>query len=863
MSYMPYEVSYTMQVLADVVAVTPTELLLFLFAICVHTTFFGKRSIMRIPLLQSKKKAAPAGPRGGHPWASANRPKPAASAGSGLAKALGMRLQGDPARSGAESGISKRDDLCKEICKHIDSSCSKSSADVAQMLSDALEMLPIGGHSKKHPHTMSPTNGAELLGAVKEEMVRRSIEPDRRFVEQLLRGYHNSQLATDFDKLFDEEQNKKSQPPLSFAMVVLAVSSAVYAKNLAVAMLRLQAVADGWKGQGLEFRDVLPKFLQLAAAAGGSALITLLEYFSEKKLFAIPWVLENVLAECAQHGYTEGFSFVEKLAREQDLKLSAKVYCALVRGARNAQAATKVVDEVCANCANLDGILSCHNELLAAAFQKNCKNVLQLLDKLMAVGMKPNNVTCSILLKASDPTASSAILDRALGLVDAMDDDMDELLLVSVIEAHIRMGRSDLVRKTLRKQRASRSGLGVKSPQAFASLIRASSFLQDIEGIRAIWRDLRTRHVELTSLLVGCMVEGLVQNAGPDDGHELIREIIGDPNTRALVNAVIYGSVIKGFSHQKRFDKVWAVYTEAVRENVTLTIATYNCLMDACARCNENSHIPALLEEMGKSGIQPNIITYSAIIKGYCQENRVDRGLELLEEMRTVAKLTPDERIYNTIINGCARQCLYDKGMSILEQMMKEGVAPSNFTLSVLVKLAGRARHLDRAFELCTELKEKFGVQPNVHVYNNLIQACIGQKSAQHDRRGSCDEYVREPVKLLKRMADEHVRPDLRTYMLLIRALMMAGEGRQSVGLIRAAFGLDGIHPLLREVSNASLLQIREGLPADLMGEVFDGLVKGREPDLAPELFEELRRFPSSKFDAKAALKIISAASSR
>jgi pentatricopeptide repeat protein len=581
-------------------------------------------------------------------------------------------------------------------------------------------------------------------------------------------------------------------------------------------------------------------------------LITLLEYFSEKKLFAIPWVLENVLAECAQHGYTGGFSFVENLAREQDLKLSAKVYCALVRGARNAEAATKVVAEVCANCASLDGILSCHNELLAVAFQKNCKNVLQLLDKMMAVGMKPNNVTCSILLKASDPTASSAILDKALGLVDAMDDDMDELLLVSVIEAHIRMGRSDLVRKTLCKQRASRSGL-VKSPQAFASLIRASSFLQDIEGIRAIWRDLRTRHVELTSLLVGCMVEGLVQNAGPDDGHELIREIIGDPNTRALVNAVIYGSVIKGFSHQKRFDKVWAVYTEAVRENVSLTIATYNCLMDACARCNENSHIPALLEEMGKSGIQPNIITYSAIIKGYCQENRVDRGLELLEEMRTVAGLTPDERIYNTIINGCARQCLYDKGMSILEQMMAEGVAPSNFTLSVLVKLAGRARHLDRAFELCTELKEKFGVQPNVHVYNNLIQACIGQKSLKLD----------ESVKLLKRMADERVRPDLRTYSLLLRALMMAGEGRQSVGLIRAAFGLDGIHPLLREVSPASLLQLREGLPGDLMGEVFDGLVKGREPDLAPELFEELRRFPNSKFDAKAALKIISAASGR
>jgi len=404
------------------------------------------------------------------------------------------------------------------------------------------------------------------------------------------------------------------------------------------------------------------------------------------------------------------------------------------------------------------------------------------------------------------------------------------------------------VRKTLRKQRASRSGL-VKSPQAFASLIRASSFLQDIEGIRAIWRALRTRHVELTSVLVGCMVEGLVQNSGPDDGHELIRELLADPTTRALVNAVIYGSVLKGFSHQKRFDRVWAVYSEALREDVTLTIATYNTLMDACAICNENSHIPGLLEEMGKSGIPANIITYSTIIKAYCQENLVDRGLELLEEMRTVARLTPDERIYNTIINGCARQNLYDKGMSILEQMMKEGVPPTNFTLSVLVKLAGRSRHLDKAFDICAELKEKFGVQPNVHVYNNLIDACIRHKTLQR------------AVKVLKRMGDEHVHPDPRTYLLLLRAHMMAGEGRQAVGLIRAAFGLEGIHPCLREVSPASLLQLREGLPSDLTVEVFDGLVKSREPDLAPELFEELRRLPNCKFDAKAALKAISAAS--
>merc|ERR1719498_172398 len=152
------------------------------------------------------------------------------------------------------------------------------------------------------------------------------------------------------------------------------------------------------------------------------------------------------------------------------------------------------------------------------------------------------------------------------------------------------------------------------------------------------------------------------------------------------------------------------------------------------------------------------IVTYSAILKGYCQTNRLDEAFELLEDMKRTTKLEPDEIMYNTLLDGCARQGLYDRGMALLEKMKKSGVRPSNFTLSVLVKLANRGKKLEKAFEICEELTAKHGFRLNVHVYDNLIQACINHRDLQR------------ATSVLERMLRERVRPDVRTYSLLLRA---------------------------------------------------------------------------------------------
>eukprot|EP00913_Durusdinium_trenchii_P002025 g1871.t1 len=202
------------------------------------------------------------------------------------------------------------------------------------------------------------------------------------------------------------------------------------------------------------------------------------------------------------------------------------------------------------------------------------------------------------------------------------------------------------------------------------------------------------------------------------------------------------------------------------KHNIDLSIVTYNTLLDCCARCCRMDGVPAIIEDMKKANIKPNIITYSTTEqykgKGHCQTGDISSAFKLVKEMREEADLVPDEIMYNSLLDGCAQSSLVDEGLRVLQEMQEPHghrrfahVKPSNFTLSVLVKLMSRARRVDYAFDLVKDLSEKYHLSPNSHVYANLVQACCFSKQLQ---RG---------LKTLEEMMVRKVQPDKRTYSML------------------------------------------------------------------------------------------------
>merc|ERR1740117_321706 len=143
---------------------------------------------------------------------------------------------------------------------------------------------------------------------------------------------------------------------------------------------------------------------------------------------------------------------------------------------------------------------------------------------------------------------------------------------------------------------------------------------------------------------------------------------------------------------------------------------------------------------------------------------------------------------------------MYDRGISVLESMKAANIPPTNFTLSVLVKLANRSKKLEKAFTLCEEISAQYHFRLNVHVYSNLINACVVNKD------------LGRAFSVFEKMLSERVRPDARGYTILLRACVTNRQATDAAGLLRAAVGVTGVHPRLAEYESR-LLQPQGGLP--------------------------------------------------
>ncbi|CAE7432375.1 unnamed protein product [Symbiodinium natans] len=445
------------------------------------------------------------------------------------------------------------------------------------------------------------------------------------------------------------------------------------------------------------------------------------------------------------------------------------------------------------NCITFNEIV---NATVSSPDRRVRGEVWKVIHEMQAAGVKPNQVTCSILLKNLNGSSPESDINQTMQLINDMEEQLDEVLLSSVVEACVRIGKPDLLNTKLRQLMSG--DIKVNGSHTFGSLIKAYGHARDMKSVWRCWKEMRTRHIKPTSITVGCMIEAVVSNGDPDGAWHLIQELGEDPHCKGILNAVIYCSVLKGFTREKNAGKVWSVYEEMQRRNIDLSVVTYNTLLDCCARCCRMDGVPDILADMKKANIKPNIITYSTMLKGHCQVGDLSAAFKLVKEMREEAGLVPDEIMYNSLLDGCAQSNLVEEGLRVLKEMEEAGVKPSNFTLSVLVKLMSRARRVDSAFELVKELSGKYHLNPNSHVYANLVQACCYSKQLQ---RG---------LKTLEEMMERKVQPDKRTYSMLFRTAVQQCQFDKVDGLLRGALGLSGALPFLSNRSLAACPGIEE-----------------------------------------------------
>eukprot|EP00931_Biecheleriopsis_adriatica_P117253 TRINITY_DN9278_c0_g1_i1.p1 TRINITY_DN9278_c0_g1~~TRINITY_DN9278_c0_g1_i1.p1 ORF type:complete len:1024 (-),score=260.13 TRINITY_DN9278_c0_g1_i1:155-3226(-) len=396
-----------------------------------------------------------------------------------------------------------------------------------------------------------------------------------------------------------------------------------------------------------------------------------------------------------------------------------------------------------------------------------------ILAQMEEAQIKPDHYTVSIMLKALKKAPGSKQAARCFDFLDrsGIEPCSDEVLLNAVLETYIR--HKDHRRLEVLLSKFEQSDLRPSVP-TYGSIIKAYSTLKRVGKCWQCWEEmLGRRGLEPTDIVFGCMLDALVCNGQVEEAVQLFEKGLVKPN------AVLCSILVKGFSNTQQTERAMSLWHEMQGKGVVMNTAACNAFLDSQARVGNMDEVMEIVEIMGKSGFQPDGITHSTIVKGYAVTGNLESAMEVLRSMQK-AGVPHDAVVYNTIIDGCSKHRRSELVDSVLESMKAHKVAPTNFTLGILLKLYTREKKLNKAFEVMQELPKRGHFTPNSQVWSCLLGACASSNSAD---KAMC---------VFDDMLEAGQMADARATTSLIFMLLRTGRYKEAVYIVDGVYGLGG-----------------------------------------------------------------------
>ncbi|RVW41771.1 Pentatricopeptide repeat-containing protein, chloroplastic [Vitis vinifera] len=236
------------------------------------------------------------------------------------------------------------------------------------------------------------------------------------------------------------------------------------------------------------------------------------------------------------------------------------------------------------------------------------------------------------------------------------------------------------------------------------------------------------------------------------------------PNARMLATIL---SVL-GKANQEALAVEIFARAEAASGN---TVQVYNAMMGVYARTGTmvTNLAIELLNEVRRSGIQPDIITYNTLISACSRESNLEEAVKVYNDM-VAHRCQPDLWTYNAMISvygrcgmsrEAEREC--DKVKEICEDMVKMGFGKDEMTYNTIIHMYGKRGQHDLAFQLYSDMKLS-GRSPDAVTYTVLIDS-LGKAN-----------MIKEAAEVMSEMLNARVKPTLRTFSALICGYAKAGK---------------------------------------------------------------------------------------
>ncbi|XP_010519090.1 PREDICTED: pentatricopeptide repeat-containing protein At5g66520-like [Tarenaya hassleriana] len=116
---------------------------------------------------------------------------------------------------------------------------------------------------------------------------------------------------------------------------------------------------------------------------------------------------------------------------------------------------------------------------------------------------------------------------------------------------------------------------------------------------------------------------------------------------------------------------------------------------------------------------EKNVVTWTALICGSALHSDARKTLALFEEMQ-VSGVRPNELTFTGVLKACVNSGLVHEGRKYFKMMEEYGLEPKIHHLGCMVDLLGNAGLIEEAYEVIQSMK----LEPNIVIWGSFLSAC-------------------------------------------------------------------------------------------------------------------------------------------
>ncbi|GFP78667.1 pentatricopeptide repeat-containing protein at1g74630 [Phtheirospermum japonicum] len=249
-----------------------------------------------------------------------------------------------------------------------------------------------------------------------------------------------------------------------------------------------------------------------------------------------------------------------------------------------------------------------------------------------------------------------------------------------------------------------------KNLASYNLMLAGYTKLGELRFARKVFKEMPTRDEVSWST----MIAGLAQHGCFDEALGYFREL---HRVGMRPNEVSLTGMLSACAHSGALECAKILHGFIGKVGLLWITPVNNALIDTYSKCGSVDMARLVFETMVG---EKSIVSWTSMIVGLAMQGYGEDALHLFNEMEK-SGMNPDGISFVAILYACSHAGLVEEGCQVFDKMTRVyGIKPEIEHYGCMVDLFGRAGHLLKAYDFITRMP----IQPNAVIWRTLLGAC-------------------------------------------------------------------------------------------------------------------------------------------